>query len=77
MTAEYNFYTIQPGGGRPMEFEFDPDKSRSNRTKHGIDVVHSQNLWRDPSRVEIPAAPKASRGGWSSASSTASTGRPW
>lgn len=38
-----------------MEFEFDPDKSRTNRGKHGIDFVHAQDLWRDPFRVEVPA----------------------
>ena len=37
-----------------MEFEFDPDKSRNNRDKHGIDFVHAQDLWRDPFRVEVP-----------------------
>lgn len=37
-----------------MEFEFDPDKSRANYGKHGIDFVHAQELWRDPFRVEVP-----------------------
>ena len=26
-------------------FEFDPDKSAANHTKHGIDFVVAQNLW--------------------------------
>ena len=38
-----------------MEFEFDPDKSRSNKLKHGIDFEAAQALWDDPDLVEIPA----------------------
>ena len=38
-----------------MEFEFDPDKSRQNTVKHGLDFVEAQALWRDDRRVEIPA----------------------
>ena len=38
-----------------MEFEFDPKKSASNRSKHGIDFVEAQALWEDPDFVEIPA----------------------
>lgn len=38
-----------------MEFEFDPEKSRANQEKHGIDFVEAQALWDDPDRVEIPA----------------------
>jgi uncharacterized protein len=38
-----------------VEFEFDPEKSKTNRVKHGIDFVEAQVLWLDPSRVEIPA----------------------
>lgn len=30
-----------------MEFEFDADKSASNKGKHGIDFVEAQALWRD------------------------------
>ena len=29
-----------------MEFEFDPQKSETNRAKHGIDFVAAQALWR-------------------------------
>ncbi len=36
-------------------FEFDAAKSRSNRTKHGIDFVEAQDLWNDPMLMEIPA----------------------
>lgn len=38
-----------------MAFEFDEDKSRANREKHGIDFVHAQALWHDPDLIEIPA----------------------
>jgi len=38
-----------------MEFEFDPAKSRANKTKHGIDFVKAQALWDDPDLLEIPA----------------------
>jgi len=36
-----------------ISFEFDAEKSKSNRTKHGIDFVEAQNLWRDPMLLEI------------------------
>jgi len=38
-----------------MIFEFDPAKSDLNRTKHGIDFVEAQELWRDPFLLEAPA----------------------
>jgi len=38
-----------------MEFEFDPDKSERNKTKHGIDFHEAQALWDDPDLIEIPA----------------------
>ncbi len=38
-----------------MEFEFDTEKSATNRTKHGIDFVQAQELWDDPDRLEVPA----------------------
>jgi len=34
-----------------MEFEFDPDKSMSNKVKHGIDFVEAQALWQDDRRI--------------------------
>ncbi len=37
-----------------MEFEFDSRKSDSNLTKHGIDFVRAQALWRDVDLVIIP-----------------------
>ena len=36
-------------------FEFDPNKSKSNEQKHGIDFYTARRLWKDPRRVEIPA----------------------
>ncbi len=38
-----------------MEFEFDPEKSKANKKKHGIDFIEAQNLWDDPDLIEIPA----------------------
>jgi len=38
-----------------MEFEFDPQESRSNKKKHGIDFVEAQALWNDLDLVVIPA----------------------
>jgi len=38
-----------------MKFEFDPKKSKANKTKHGIDFTQAQALWDDPDIVEIPA----------------------
>jgi uncharacterized DUF497 family protein len=38
-----------------MRFEFDPAKSAANHSKHGIDSVDAQSIWRDPDRLEIPA----------------------
>jgi len=38
-----------------MEFEFDQNKSESNRSKHGINFVEAQELWNDPERLQIPA----------------------
>jgi len=36
-------------------FEFDATKIAANLTKHGIDFVEAQKLWRDPMLLEIPA----------------------
>ena len=38
-----------------MAFEFDPNKSRSNKNKHGIDFEEAKALWEDPSLLEIEA----------------------
>jgi len=39
----------------PVRFEFDPNKSRANRDKHGIDFIEAQQLWNDPDLIEIPS----------------------
>lgn len=38
-----------------MEFEFDANKSATNKTKHGIDFIEAQKLWIDANFIEIPA----------------------
>jgi uncharacterized protein len=38
-----------------MEFEFDLNKSATNKTKHNIDFIEAQKLWNDTNRIEIPA----------------------
>lgn len=38
-----------------MKFQFDPQKSVSNKEKHGIDFDDAQALWADPDLLEIPA----------------------
>lgn len=38
-----------------MNFEFDPKKSDSNKRKHGIDFIETQELWNDLDLLEIPA----------------------
>jgi hypothetical protein len=38
-----------------MEFEFDANKSATNKTKHNIDFIEAQKLWRDTHLVEVPA----------------------
>jgi uncharacterized DUF497 family protein len=36
-----------------MEFEWDENKSRANKSKHGIDFNVAIELWKDQDRVEI------------------------
>lgn len=38
-----------------MDFEYDPAKSASNLSKHGIDFDQAQSLWDDPWMIEAPA----------------------
>lgn len=38
-----------------MIFEFDENKSQSNKIKHGINFLEAQQLWNDVDRLEIPA----------------------
>jgi len=37
-----------------MEFEFDIQKSKANKIKHGIDFTEAQALWEDIDVLEIP-----------------------
>ena len=36
-----------------MKFQWDKNKSQSNRQKHGISFEEAQGLWNDPLRVEV------------------------
>lgn len=36
-------------------FEFDAEKSKLNKDKHGIDFEEAQMLWEDKDRIVIPA----------------------
>jgi len=36
-----------------MKFEYDKNKSKSNKVKHGIDFEEAQELWQDDKMVEI------------------------
>jgi uncharacterized DUF497 family protein len=36
-----------------MEFEFDEDKSRKNKAKHGIDFKEAKAIWKDENRIEV------------------------
>ena len=36
-------------------FEYDKQKSESNKAKHGVDFVEAQALWLDSNLIEIPA----------------------
>ena len=38
-----------------MTFEFDENKSQSNKIKHSINFLEAQQLWNDVDRLEIPA----------------------
>ena len=38
-----------------INFEFNETKSQANLLKHGINFVDAQDLWNDPSLLEIPA----------------------
>jgi hypothetical protein len=37
-------------------FEYDHNKSRTNRDKHGIDFHEARSLWNDPGMIEVPVA---------------------
>jgi hypothetical protein len=38
-----------------MKFEYDENKSQSNKEKHGIGFVDAQNLWQDENALIVPA----------------------
>lgn len=38
-----------------MEFEFDQNKSETNKNRHDIDFIEAQALWSDSELIEIPA----------------------
>ena len=38
-----------------MEFEYDENKSNTNKQKHGINFEEAQLLWLDTNRIEIEA----------------------
>ena len=40
------------------KFEFDENKIRLNKTKHGIDFIGAQQLWSDSDLLEITARTK-------------------
>ena len=39
-----------------MTFEYDKNKSQSNKSKHGISFDEAQELWKDPYAFEIPSS---------------------
>ena len=39
-----------------MIFEYDDNKSKSNKSKHGISFDEAQELWRDPYAFELPSS---------------------
>ena len=38
-----------------MKFEYDEHKSKTNKSKHGIDFEEAKELWRDPYSFELPS----------------------
>jgi uncharacterized DUF497 family protein len=38
-----------------MKFEYDNNKSRINKEKHGIDFIEAQGLWKDENALVVPA----------------------
>ena len=39
-----------------MIFEYDENKSRTNKSKHGIGFDEAQELWEDPYSFEVPSS---------------------
>jgi uncharacterized DUF497 family protein len=44
-----------------VEFEFDPNKSRENKQKHGIDFDDARELWAEGKFVEGQTEPRMFR----------------
>jgi len=38
-----------------IKFEFDPNKSETNKEKHGTDFIEAEKLWEDKNLLIIPA----------------------
>ncbi len=38
-----------------MKFEYDENKSQTNKYKHGIDFLEAQKLWQDKNALIVPA----------------------
>ncbi|MDR1151565.1 MAG: BrnT family toxin [Bifidobacteriaceae bacterium] len=47
---------ITPADLPALEFEWDPAKSASNKTKHGVDFEEAQAIWRDPDRAVVQSS---------------------
>ncbi len=39
-----------------MIFEYDDNKSETNKSKHGISFEEAKELWKDPYAFEIPSS---------------------
>lgn len=51
LDGRYRWYGIYT----QMEFEFDLQKSKLNKPKHGIDFEQARELWNDPDCIGFPA----------------------
>ncbi len=38
-----------------IKFEFDSNKSKTNKEKHGINFIEAEKLWKDKNLLIIPA----------------------
>ena len=39
-----------------MTFEYDDNKSKTNKSKHGISFEEAKELWKDPYAFEMPSS---------------------
>ncbi len=58
---EMVYFLYLPDEDDWLEFEFDEEKSRANKVKHGIGFVEAQRLWLDEERGESSARGGAER----------------